>query len=266
MKYLSLLFIFLILTHSAFAYDDSIKLATTTSLDNSGFLDYILPKFEKENNVKVNVIAVGTGQALKLGKNGDVDCVFVHDKESEDKFVQGGFGVDRTTTMYNEFVIVGPKDDPSNVKKEKTLEGVLNRIAASHARFISRGDDSGTDKKEKSLWREFGVKPELASYIETGQGMGAALVMASQMKGYALTDEATYLSFRDKVELDIVYRGDERLKNYYSVIAVNPARYPDVKYAIVKKFISYLTSEKTLKMTEDFGKKEFGKSLYEPMR
>jgi len=216
----------------------TLRLATTTSTKDSGLLDYILPVFEKKYNVKVEVLALGTGQALKTASLGDADVVLVHDKLSEEKFVADGFGVKRFDVMYNDFVIVGPKNDPAKIK-EKPLNEAFKILAQGNNSFLSRGDDSGTHKKELSIWHDLELLPEGNWYIVVGKGMGDTLIMANELQAYTLTDRATYLSMKDKLDLSIIIEGDQLLLNPYGVIAVNPAKYP-VNYDTAQKFIDFL--------------------------
>jgi tungstate transport system substrate-binding protein len=239
-----------------------LRMSTTTSTENSGLLKVLLPPFEKAAGVKVDVISVGTGKALKLGENGDVDVVLVHARPAEDKFVANGFGVDRRDVMYNDFIIVGPKSDPAGVKKAKTAVEAFKILAEGKAPFISRGDDSGTHKKEKSLWKKAGITPKGAWYIAAGQGMGAVLQMAFNKKGYTLTDRGTFISQEGKLDLGIVFQGDKALFNPYGVIAVNPAKHPKIQYALAKKFIDYITGPEGQKIIGSH--KVNGKQLFFP--
>ena len=222
-----------------------ITVASTTSTQNSGLFGHILPKFTKKTGIRVRIVAVGTGQAIRLARNGDADVLFVHHKASEEKFVRDGFGVRRFDVMYNDFIIVGPKDDPARVKGEANAARALAAIAQSGAVFASRGDDSGTHKKERSLWKAAGVDVAAKSgswYRETGSGMGATLNTASAMSAYALSDRATWLNFKNKGGLGILVQGDKRLHNQYGVILVNPKRHPHVKAQLGQAFIGWLTS------------------------
>ncbi len=239
-----------------------LKMATTTSTENSGLLDVLLPPFEKANRCKVDVIAVGTGKALKLGRNGDVDLVFVHAREAEDRFVAEGWGVNRRDVMYNDFVILGPAADPARVRGSKDAVAAFRAIAARRALFCSRGDDSGTHKKEKALWALAGVSPRGAWYIQTGQGMGPTLIVADEKKAYVLTDRGTYLAFRDRLDLGVVYEGDPRLRNPYGVIAVNPKRWPHAKYDLAMKFIEFLTGPEGQRLIAGYRKR--GEALFHP--
>jgi len=220
----------------------TIKMATTTSTENSGLLAVLLPAFKAATGIEVHVIAVGTGKAIKHGENGDVDVLLVHDPEAEEKFVAQGFGVARVAVMYNDFVIVGPPADPAGLKGGTDAAACLAKIAAAQALFISRGDASGTHVKEQTLWKSAGVTPAGAWYISAGQGMGPVLIMADEKLAYTLTDRATYIAYGEKVGLVIVCEGDRRLFNPYAVIAVNPAKQPHVKRAGAQAFIDYITS------------------------
>ena len=231
----------------ALAEDKFITVASTTSTRNSGLYDDLLPRFTKDTDISVRVVAVGTGQAIRTAKNGDADVLFVHHKKSEEQFVAEGFGVNRQDVMYNDFVIVGPKNDPAGIKGVKDANRAFSKIAAASAVFASRGDDSGTHKKELGLWKSAGVDVARSSggwYRETGSGMGATLNTASAMSGYALTDRATWLNFRNKGDLTILTEGDSRLFNQYGIILVNPARHPHVKAKMGQAFIDWVVSAK----------------------
>jgi tungstate transport system substrate-binding protein len=222
-----------------------ITVASTTSTQNSGLFDHLLPLFEKTSGIRVRVVAVGTGQALRLARNGDADVLFVHHRPSEERFVAEGFGVARLDVMYNDFVVVGPAADPAAVGGLAAAPAALARIAAAGAAFLSRGDDSGTHKKEVALWRLAGVDPAAASgtwYRETGAGMGATLNTAVAMDAYALSDRGTWLAFRNRGGHEVLVEGDARLFNPYGVILVDAARHPHVKAADGKAFIAWLVS------------------------
>jgi tungstate transport system substrate-binding protein len=231
---------------------EHLKLSTTTSTDNSGLLRAILPAFEKKNDCKVDVIAVGTGKALKHAENGDVDVTLVHARSKEDKFVAEGYGVNRRDVMYNDFVIIGPAADPAGLKNAKSAAEAMKKIADAKATLVSRGDDSGTHTKEKFLWKSAGVEPKNDWYIEAGRGMGEVIMMANERQGYTLTDRATYIAYQDKIELPIAYQGDKNLFNPYGVIAVNPKLHPHVNYDLAMAFIAYLTSNEGQKAIADF--------------
>lgn len=225
------------------AADQFIVVQSTTSTQNSGLFDHLLPHFQARTGIQVRVVAVGTGQALRNARNGDADVVFVHAKAAEEQFVADGWGVERYAVMYNDFVIVGPTTDPATVGGLTDAPAALKRIAASRAVFVSRGDDSGTHKKEQSLWSLAGLDPTAASgswYRETGSGMGASLNTAVGMSGYTLTDRGTWISFHNKADFRVLVEGDPRLFNQYGVILVNPAKHPHVKAAQARAFIDWL--------------------------
>ncbi len=233
------------LTYGAAADTPFIVVQSTTSTQNSGLLDYILPMFKAKTGIEVRVVAVGTGQALKNAKNGDGDVLLVHAKPAEEKFVAEGWGVKRYDVMYNDFIIVGPTSDPAGVAGMKDATAALRKIAAAKAPFASRADDSGTDKKEKALWKLAGIDPSNASgtwYRETGSGMGATLNTGVGMGAYVLTDRATWISFKNKGNFEVLVQGDPRLFNQYGVMLVNPARHPSVKADLGRKFIDWLLS------------------------
>jgi tungstate transport system substrate-binding protein len=241
-------------------------MSTTTSTDNSGLLNVLLPPFEKQCNCKVDVIAVGTGKALKLGEQGDVDVVLVHARALEDRFIANGFGVNRRDVMYNDFVVIGPANDPAGLKKAATAVDAFMRIAAKQSLFISRGDESGTHEKEKEIWAAAGIAPAGSWYRSAGQGMGEVINMATELRGYALADRGTYNALRHgQSDLVVLYDGSRNftkpgrsmprltvaqvssmtgpngLFNPYGVIAVNPKRFPSVRYDLAMKFIAYIT-------------------------
>lgn len=231
----------------AFAQDRSINVASTTSTEQSGLFGYLLPLFAKTEGINVKVVAVGTGQALDIGRRGDADVVFVHDRPAEDKFMSEGQGVKRFDVMYNDFVIVGPKGDPAQIAGSKDVAEALRKIAAAKAPFISRGDKSGTHAAELRLWKEAGVDIAAGKdnwYREIGQGMGPALNMASSSNAYVLSDRGTWLSFKNRGELAILTEGDKRLFNQYGVMLVNPAKHPNVKAQDGQAFIDWLISSK----------------------
>ena len=229
-----------------------LRMATTTSTENSGLLDVILPKFESRSGLDVQVLAVGTGQALRLGCNGDVDVVLVHAPAAEQKFVDDGCGVNRRQVMYNDFVIVGPPADPAGAADSKDAAAALARIAKTGAIFVSRGDDSGTNKKELALWQTAGVKPAGGWYRETGQGMGKVLQMTGELEGYTLTDRGTWLAYHAMSPLKILFEKDPALYNPYAVIAVNPERYQDSNYTGAMTFIGWITSPEGQRMIADY--------------
>jgi tungstate transport system substrate-binding protein len=228
----------------AIAQDRSIVVASTTSTQDSGLFGYLLPIFKARTGIEVKVIAQGTGQALDTARRGDADVVFVHAKAQEEKFLAEGFAVKRYDVMYNDFVLIGPKSDPAGVKG-KDIESALKTIQAKNAPFVSRGDRSGTHSAELALWKQAGI--DIAAgrgpwYREIGQGMGAALNTASAMNGYVLSDRGTWISFKNRGDLEIVVEGDRRLFNQYGVMLVNPAKYPAVKKELGQTFVDWLVS------------------------
>lgn len=262
-----------------------LKLSTTTSTANSGLLDYLLPKFEEKYDCKVHVLPMGTGAALKVAEAGDVDVTMVHARSKEDKFVADGYGVNRRDLMYNDFVLVGPANDPAGIKSAKTAAEALAKIAAAKANFISRGDDSGTHSKEQALWGKSGIELEKVTttitkkgksreisfqepagskgwYASVGQGMGAVLNMAKEKQAYTLTDRGTYIAYTAEkgFDLPILSEGDKELFNPYGVIAVNPEKHPHVKYELAMSFIDWLTSPEGQQLINDY--KKHGKQLF----
>jgi tungstate transport system substrate-binding protein len=227
------------------AQDKSIVVASTTSTEQSGLFGHILPTFTKKTGIAVKVVALGTGQALDVGRRGDADVVFVHDRAAEDKFVAEGFGVDRRDVMYNDFVLIGPKSDPAKVAGGKDVAAALKAIAAAKAPLVSRGDKSGTHAAELRYFKDAGVDPNEGKgtwYRETGSGMGPALNTASSMNAYILADRGTWLSFKNRGELGIVVEGDRKMFNPYGVILVNPAKHAHVKQAEGRAFMDWLVS------------------------
>jgi tungstate transport system substrate-binding protein len=243
--------------------DERLKMSTTTSTENSGLLNVLLPPFEKRFNVRVDVIPVGTGKALKLGSNGDVDIVFVHARKAEEKFVADGYGVNRRDVMYNDFIILGPKNDPSGLKGAKSAVDAFKKISKGKTPFFSRGDNSGTHKKEKAIWSKAGIKPAGKWYFETGRGMGDTIVTANEKLGYTIADRGTYLAFKSKIDLEIVFEGDNVLYNPYGIIAVNPAKYPHTNYVMAMAFIGWVTSPEGQKLIREY--KKFGEILFKPL-
>lgn len=222
---------------------DSITVSSTTSTEQSGLFAHLLPQFEAKTGIKVRVVALGTGQALDLGRRGDADVVLVHDRAAEDKFVKEGHGTNRRDVMYNDFVLVGPKADPASVRKAADAVDALKRIAATGATFVSRGDKSGTHAAELRFWKDSGVDPKsLAGYKEVGAGMGPTLNTAAGLGAYTLADRGTWLSFKNRQDLEIVFSGDRRMFNPYGVMLVNPAKHPHVKQAAGQAFIDWLVS------------------------
>lgn len=240
-------------------------LATTTSTQDSGLLDFILPDFESQFGVTVDVIAVGTGQAMELGEDGNADVLLVHARSREDTFMDAGHGVRREDVMYNDFVIVGSQDDPAGIKGMTDAAQAFAQIAETQATFISRGDDSGTHTKEKAIWEAAGIQPEGEWYVSAGQGMGAVLTMADEQQAYTLSDRATYLARTlEGTELVIEVEGDPILFNPYGVIAVNPDKNPEIKANLANQFINWLISVPTQEKIGEFGVEEFGAPLFTP--
>ena len=230
---------------TAAAQEKFITVASTTSTEQSGLFKHILPEFAKKTGVQVRVVALGTGQALDVGRRGDADVVFVHDKPAEEKFIAEGSGVERKEVMYNDFILIGPKSDPAKIAGGKDIVAALKQVKAAQAPFVSRGDKSGTHAAELRYWKDAGI--DIAAdkgpwYKETGSGMGPALNTASSMNAYVLADRGTWLSFKNRGELAILVEGDPRLFNQYGVILVNPAKYPHVKKAEGQAFIDWLVS------------------------
>ena len=224
---------------------DFITVASTTSTQNAGLFDHLLPRFEAETGIEVRVVAVGTGQALRLARNGDADLLLVHDKPSEEAFVAEGYGSERFDLMYNDFVAVGPAVDPAGIADTDDAAEALKRIAAAETPFVSRGDDSGTHRRERALWAAAGLDPTGASgtwYREAGQGMGATLNTAWMMEAYTLTDRGTWLKMRGRLDLRLLVEGDAGLRNQYGVTLVSPERHPHVKAALARRFAEWLIS------------------------
>ncbi|GAB4348664.1 MAG: substrate-binding domain-containing protein [Candidatus Abyssubacteria bacterium] len=243
--------------------EEYLRLATTTSTDNTGLLAALLPPFEAKYKMKVAVIAVGTGKALKLAENGDVDVVLVHAREAEDKFIEKGFGVNRRDVMYNDFVLVGPPDDPAKANTSASATEAFQKIADASAPFISRGDDSGTHQKERSIWKQAGIEPKGTWYMEAGQGMGAVLQIADEKRAYTLTDRGTLLAYAQKLDLMPLYEDEPALFNPYGIIAVNPAVHRHVNYMGAMLLIAWFTSPEGQEIIGNF--KTNGQALFMPV-
>lgn len=243
--FLSLLLVTSTLTSNVQAQEKSIIVSSTTSTEQSGLFGYILPIFKMKSGIDVKVVAVGTGQALDIGRRGDADVVFVHDKPAEEQFVQDGYATKRYEVMYNDFILIGPKSDPAKVGGGKDIQAAFQKIAAAQAPFVSRGDKSGTHAAELRYWKGAGiaVSPSQSWYKETGSGMGPALNTASAMNGYILADRGTWLSFKNRGDLTILVQGDPKLFNQYGVMLVNPAKFSHVKKAEGQAFIDWLVSK-----------------------
>jgi len=247
------------------AQERFITVASTTSTEQSGLFGYLLPIYAKKTGVQVRVVALGTGQALDVGRRGDADVLFVHDKPAEEKFVAESFGVERREVMYNDFVLIGPKGDPAKVAGAKDIVAAFRKIQGAQAPFVSRGDKSGTHAAELRLWKDAGIDLARARgpwYRETGSGMGPALNTASSMNAYLLADRGTWLNFKNRGELAIVVEGDNRLFNQYGVILVNPARHPHVKKDLGQAFIDWILSAEGQKTIADY--KIGGEQLFFP--
>ena len=243
----------------------NIILATTTSTQDTGLLDVLIPIFEKETGYFVKTIAVGSGQAMAMGQKGEADVLLVHSPDAEKKFIADGFGVNRQLVMHNDFVIVGPAVDPAKVKGTKSSAEALKLIAGANVLFVSRGDNSGTHAKEKTLWKKADVTPVGQKwYQETGSGMGQTLNVAAEKKGYTLTDRGTYLSLKKNLGLDILVEGDSALLNIYHVIEVNSAKWPKVNVEGAKAFADFMISKKTQGIVKIFGIDKFGSPLFFP--
>jgi len=242
-----------------------LTLATTTSTENSGLLAYILPDFEKRYDAQLHVVAVGTGQALEIASRGDADVVLVHARSQEDAFMEAGHGLMRQDVMYNNFVIIGPADDPAGISGLTDAALAFTKIAKAESTFISRGDESGTHAKELQIWEKAGLEPKGSWYISAGAGMGALLTMAQEKGAYTLTDRGTYLVRTLKgLDLPILVEGDSILYNPYGVIVVNPEKHPGVKSELAKVFAEWLTSVETQEMIGQFGVEQFGQPLFVP--
>ncbi|MCH4888995.1 tungsten ABC transporter substrate-binding protein [Acidaminobacter sp. JC074] len=240
-------------------------LATTTSTQNSGLLDHIIPDFEEKTGIDVDVIAVGTGAALQMGRDGEADALLVHAKSAEEEFIAEGHGVSRSDVMYNDFVIVGPKDDPAGLKDIKDdVKKAYEVVLTSASTFVSRGDDSGTHKKELSIWDQAGLEPSGDWYVEVGKGMGDTLTMADEMNAYTMTDRATYLAMMDNLDLEIVIEGDSSLFNQYGVIPVDPNKNDMINADEADEFVKWLLSKDTQDMIGEFGIEKFGQPLFIP--
>lgn len=243
-----------------------LMMATTTSTEDTGLLDYLKPLFLADTGWDLQWTAVGTGEALKLGENGDVDVVLVHAKASEEEFIENGFGVERFPVMYNDFVVVGPAEP---IEKSDDIESVFKQIIEEELPFVSRGDDSGTDKKEKKIWSNLGLDTSTdPNYVESGQGMGATITMADEQNAYCLTDRGTWLKQKKdatlNIELDIVCEGSKDLLNQYGVIAVNPEKYPELNNEGANDFIEWICSDKVQKLIAEYGVEEYGQALFTP--
>ncbi len=239
-----------------------IILATTTSTRDSGLLDVLIPLFDEQTGYKVKMVAVGSGQALMMGQEGCTDVLLVHAPSSEVEFMDGGYGLDRFLVMHNDFIMVGPADDPAKIKDLVSIKDVFKEISNTRSIFVSRGDDSGTNKAELKLWKSAEITPEGEWYLVTGQGMGDTLRIASEKAGYTFTDRATYLSMKESLELTILFEGDKELLNIYHIITVNPTLWPNANYEGAKAFADWIVSEEAQKVIAEFGVNQYGQALF----
>ncbi|MPZ78396.1 MAG: tungsten ABC transporter substrate-binding protein [Deltaproteobacteria bacterium] len=243
----------------------NVILSTTTSTQDSGLLDVLIPMFEKQTGYSVKTVSVGTGQALVLAAKGDADVVLVHAPSLEKKYVAGNKLLNRRLVMYNDFVIIGPKDDPAKIRSAKISAAALKAIEQAKASFVSRGDNSGTHTLEKSLWKAAGIEPKGSWYIEAGQGMGAVLAIANERNAYTITDRGTLLALRKRVALPILVEGDRALLNIYSVMEVNPTNGPRINSAGGRAFAGFMVAPQTQNVIKSFGVKKFGQPLFVPV-
>ena len=254
-----------LLLAAACGSDETLILATTTSTFDSGLLDELEPLFEEQTGLNLKIIAVGTGQALEMGRRGDADVLLVHAPTAEEEFIEDGYGVNRQLVMHNDFVIVGPDDDPVDMRSAEDAVTALLGLRTSEMTFVSRGDDSGTHKRELSLWNDLGFDPTGEDwYLESGQGMGATLQIANQREAYTLTDRATYLALQDVLDLEILFEGDRGLLNIYHVMQVNPDTSGDVNASGATAFVDFMVAEETQAVIAEFGIDEFGQPLFVP--
>ncbi len=260
---LSLFTILLLFVSTALSADtERLKLATTTSTDNSGLLAVLNPVFEDKHNIKVDVISVGTGKAIRLAENGDVDFILVHAPAAEKKFVDAGYGIERKPVMHNDFVIIGPSADPASIQQATNLKQAMQRLLDSKQTFVSRGDDSGTHKKEKQLWDTIGQQPQAGWYLSVGQGMGTVLRIADDKQAYTLTDRGTYLAYKDKMSLEVLFEKDAALYNPYHVIMVNPEKHPHVNIQLARKYSDFIRSGEGQTLIRNF--RVNGEVLFHP--
>jgi len=247
------------------AQKPDLLLVSTTSTQDSGLLDVLLPAFTAQTGYTVQLIAVGSGQALKLGEQGNADVILLHSPTAEKEFIANGFGSDRRLVMHNDFVLVGPPSDPAALHSQPTLDSVFKKIYSSASTFVSRGDESGTHVKELVLWKQAGLDPhDQPWYLETGQGQGATLSVASEKGGYALTDRATFLAYQANVELAILFEGDASLLNVYHVITINPEKFPNMNLEGARAFADFITSPAGQQIIAEFGVEKYGQPLFFP--
>lgn len=240
----------------------TLTLATTTSTRDSGLMDVLQPMFEKQTGVQLKVVAVGTGQALALGRRGDADVLLTHAPDAEKEFVAQGYAKRRRHVMHNDFVLLGPKSNPADVVKEKSIAAALAKISQAAAPFVSRGDDSGTHRKEKKLWKLADIQPQGRWYIEAGDGMAAILRIASEKRAYTLSDRGTYLAHRKNLQLEVLYENDLLLENNYAVMVVNPQKHLHVNYRAAEQFAEFLLSPAIQKVIAQYGVEKYGQPLF----
>jgi len=257
--------IFISLVTPTHSQQKTIILATTTSTQDSGLLDVLIPVFEKKTGYFIKTIAVGSGQAMAMGQKGEADVLLVHSPKAEKKFVAEGYGINRRLIMHNDFMIVGPPEDPAKIKGMKSAQESFKKIASGKVFFLSRGDNSGTHSKEKDIWKAAGINPEGEKwYQQTGLGMGQTLSVVAEKKGYTLADRGTYLALKKNLNLDILVKGDAILLNIYHVIEVNPTKWPKVNSAGAKTFADFMVSKETQDIIKNFGVEKFGSPLFFP--
>ena len=256
--------LFLVLAAACSDGGNQLILATTTSTHDSGLLDVLVPRFERETGYSVKTVAVGSGAALRLGEEGEADVILAHSPEAEEAFVAAGHGVNRRLVMHNDFVIVGPADDPAGVRGLEDTAEAMRRIAAAESLFLSRGDESGTHAKELEIWRSADVRPSGGWYQETGTGMGQTLLVASDKQGYALSDRGTYLAQQENLALEVLVEGDVALFNVYHVMQVNPARSRQINAEAAAAFVEFVTSSVAQAIIRDYGVERFGQPLFVP--
>jgi len=263
LKYIFQLFLYIFLVTPTFAKNKTIILATTTSAVDTGILDELIPLFEKKTGYFVKIIAVGSGQALLLGKKGEADILLVHSPDEEEQFMREGYGINRKFVMYNDFVLLGPPHDPANTKHAKNIFEAFKQISLRKVLFISRGDHSGTHRKEMFIWKSLKIDPIGNKwYQETGSGMGQTLSVASQKLGYVLSDKATFLSLKRNLNLQICHSDDKILKNIYHVIEVNPKMFKNINHEGAKALADFFVSDETQRLIKEFGIKKFGEPLF----
>ena len=255
----------LVLTACSTNQNNALLLVSTTSTQDSGLLDVLLPAFEAQSGYQVRLVATGSGQALKIGEQGNADVILLHSPDAEEEFMANGFGIDRRLVMHNDFVIVGPPSDPASLLTQPTLDSAFESIYSSASTFVSRGDESGTHVKELAIWKNAGLDPHGQSwYLETGQGQGNTLSIASEKGGYALVDRGTFLAYKSNLDLEILFEGDPFLANIYHVLTVNPEKWPSVNLEGAKAFEDFITSSEGQKIIAEFGVEEYGQPLFFP--